>query len=59
MADITRDLNIINNNWMGHEIRMPIYRCLDALQEQMNNQDAGIEEDSVPANNQEVSNSAG
>lgn len=41
MAEITEDLNKIQNRQYGWEIRMEIWRCLHAIDEQLKAQDEG------------------
>ena len=43
MADITRELNEIQNGQYGFEIRMQIYTCLDRIDVQLKAQDEGEE----------------
>ena len=45
MADILSELNTIENDWMGHEIRFPIHDAIEKINKQLDEQDAGIEDD--------------
>ena len=51
MANITEDLNKIQNRRYGYEIRMEIWRCLDAIDQQLKKQDEGEEEESDGGHN--------
>lgn len=42
MARITRELNIIENKWFGHEIRFPIHDAIEKINTQLEEQNAGI-----------------
>ena len=41
MADITRELNEIQNGQFGRDIRMQIHTCLDRINYQLEAQDSG------------------
>lgn len=43
MAQITQELNEIQNGQYGYQIRMQIYTCLDRINKQLEAQDAGEE----------------
>ena len=43
MARITEELNVINNHWLGEEIRFPIHDAIDKINIQLEEQNAGID----------------
>lgn len=43
MAKITRELNTIDNNVLGSEIRFPIHDAIEKINIQLEEQNAGIE----------------
>lgn len=59
MAQITRELNEIQNGRYGHQIRMQIYTCLDRINQQLEAQDAGEDPESEYDDREESEDNAG
>lgn len=45
MADIVTELNAIYNNWMGVDIRFPIHDAIEKINDELNAQDEGNEQE--------------